>query len=67
MNTPDHADEAIRGVTDAGIRAVFAHCAPSLGRDEWFGAENSNRAPWAHSARPSEVSTPPGLLADDTT
>jgi len=25
MNTPDHADEAIRGLTDAGIRAVFAH------------------------------------------
>lgn len=45
MNTPDHADEAIRGLADAGIRAVFAHGAPGLGRDEWFGVGSTNRHP----------------------
>lgn len=28
QNTPDHTDEAIRGLRDAGIRAVFAHGIP---------------------------------------
>jgi 5-methylthioadenosine/S-adenosylhomocysteine deaminase len=29
-NTPEHADEAIRGLKDAGIRAVYAHGAPGI-------------------------------------
>lgn len=29
-NSPDHADEAIRGLRDAGIRAVYAHGDPNL-------------------------------------
>jgi cytosine/adenosine deaminase-related metal-dependent hydrolase len=33
-NTPDHADEAIRGLQDAGIRAVYAHGVPVGG--EWW-------------------------------
>jgi len=45
MNSPDHADEAVRGLADAGIRAVFAHGAPGLGRDDWFGADNTNLHP----------------------
>jgi cytosine/adenosine deaminase-related metal-dependent hydrolase len=34
-NTPDHADEAIRGLRDAGIRAVYAHGVPA--GVEWGG------------------------------
>ena len=37
-NTPDHSDEAIRGLQEAGIRAVYAHGVP--GDVEW----------WAYSA-----------------
>ncbi len=29
-NTPDHADEAIRGLKESGIRAVYAHGAPGI-------------------------------------
>ena len=25
INSPDHADEAVRGLTDAGVRAIFAY------------------------------------------
>jgi len=32
-NTPDHADAAIQGLKDAGIRAVYAHGMPTGG--EW--------------------------------
>ncbi len=33
-NTPEHADEAIRGLREAGIRAVYAHGVPVGG--EWW-------------------------------
>ncbi len=33
-NTPEHSDEAIRGLQDAGIRAVYAHGVP--GDVEWW-------------------------------
>ena len=34
-NTPEHADAAIRGLNDAGIRAVYAHGVP-VGGDWWI-------------------------------
>jgi cytosine/adenosine deaminase-related metal-dependent hydrolase len=33
-NTPDHADEAVRGLREAGIRAIYAHGVPVGG--EWW-------------------------------
>ena len=39
-NTPHHADAAIRGLSDAGIRAVYAHGVP-VGGQQW----------WAYSSR----------------
>ncbi|QMU28142.1 amidohydrolase family protein [Adhaeribacter radiodurans] len=36
MNTPDHADEAIRGLREAGIRAKFGYGTPGLSVWEWF-------------------------------
>jgi 5-methylthioadenosine/S-adenosylhomocysteine deaminase len=32
-NTPDHADEAVRGLKDAGLRAVFGY---GNANDEWI-------------------------------
>ena len=40
MNTPDHADEAIRGLADTGIRSVFAYGFPNTSlQDWWFGPD----------------------------
>jgi 5-methylthioadenosine/S-adenosylhomocysteine deaminase len=41
-NTPDHADEGIRGLGEAGIRAVYAHGPP--GDSSWW-AFSSNEHP----------------------
>jgi 5-methylthioadenosine/S-adenosylhomocysteine deaminase len=37
-NTPDHADAAIQGLKDAGIRAVYAHGMPT-GAEWWMFSE----------------------------
>ena len=34
-NTPEHADAAIAGLTEAGIRAVYAH-GPPVGASKWW-------------------------------
>lgn len=40
MNTPDHADAAIKGLADTGIRAVFAFGFPNTSiQDWWFGPD----------------------------
>ncbi len=40
MNTPDHADEAIRGLRNSGIRSVFAYGFPNTSlQDWWFGPD----------------------------
>jgi 5-methylthioadenosine/S-adenosylhomocysteine deaminase len=40
MNTSDHADEAIRGLQEAGIRSVFAFGFPNTSLiDWWFGPD----------------------------
>ncbi|GAB4028804.1 amidohydrolase family protein [Spirosoma koreense] len=36
MNTPDHADSAIAGLKEAGIRAVFGYGTPGTSVWEWF-------------------------------
>jgi 5-methylthioadenosine/S-adenosylhomocysteine deaminase len=36
MNTPEHADEAIRGLRDAGLRAVFAFGFPNTSIQAWW-------------------------------
>jgi cytosine/adenosine deaminase-related metal-dependent hydrolase len=36
MNTPDHADEAIRGLQDSGIRSVFAFGFPNTSIQAWW-------------------------------
>jgi 5-methylthioadenosine/S-adenosylhomocysteine deaminase len=40
MNTPDHADEAVRGLQEAGLRSVFAYGFPNTSlQDWWFGPD----------------------------
>jgi len=40
MNTPEHADEAIRGLRESGIRSVFAFGFPNTSlQDWWFGPD----------------------------
>jgi 5-methylthioadenosine/S-adenosylhomocysteine deaminase len=40
MNTPDHADEAIRGLRESGIRSLFAFGFPNTSiQDWWFGPD----------------------------
>jgi 5-methylthioadenosine/S-adenosylhomocysteine deaminase len=40
MNTPAHADEAIRGLAATGIRSVFAYGFPNTSlQDWWFGPD----------------------------
>jgi 5-methylthioadenosine/S-adenosylhomocysteine deaminase len=40
MNTPAHADEAIRGLRESGIRSVFAYGFPNTSlQDWWFGPD----------------------------
>jgi len=40
MNTPDHADAAVKGLQDAGLRSVFAFGFPNTSiQDWWFGPD----------------------------
>jgi cytosine/adenosine deaminase-related metal-dependent hydrolase len=40
MNTADHADEAVRGLRESGIRSVFAFGFPNTSiQDWWFGPD----------------------------
>jgi 5-methylthioadenosine/S-adenosylhomocysteine deaminase len=40
MNTPDHADAAVKGLQDSGIRSVFAFGFPNTSiQDWWFGPD----------------------------
>jgi 5-methylthioadenosine/S-adenosylhomocysteine deaminase len=36
MNTPDHADSAIRGLQESGIRSVFAYGFPNTSLQDWW-------------------------------
>jgi 5-methylthioadenosine/S-adenosylhomocysteine deaminase len=36
MNTPEHADAAIKGLQDAGLRAVFAYGFPNTSLQDWW-------------------------------
>jgi len=41
-NTPEHADAAIKGLSDAGIRAVYAHGVPVGGQKWWAYSSNEH-------------------------
>jgi 5-methylthioadenosine/S-adenosylhomocysteine deaminase len=36
MNTPEHADAAVRGLAESGVRAVFGYGAPTSPAADWY-------------------------------
>jgi 5-methylthioadenosine/S-adenosylhomocysteine deaminase len=59
-NTPDHSDAAIPGLTDAGIRAVYAHGMPTGG--EWWMLSELNHPEDIRRIRETYFSSDDGLL-----
>jgi 5-methylthioadenosine/S-adenosylhomocysteine deaminase len=45
MNSPQHADAAIQGLKDAGLRSVFAQGGPIGPFAEWWTPKSTNRHP----------------------
>jgi cytosine/adenosine deaminase-related metal-dependent hydrolase len=39
MRSPDHADEAVRGLRDSGIRAVFGYGSPIAPGADWYAGD----------------------------
>src|SRR4029079_6023222 len=59
-NTPDHADAAIGGLRDAGIRAVYAHGMPTGG--EWWSYSELEHPEDIRRIRETYFSSDDGLL-----
>ncbi len=59
-NTPDHADAAIQGLRDAGIRAVYAHGMPTGG--EWWSFSELEHPEDIRRIRETYFSSDDGLL-----
>ncbi|HZT16044.1 MAG TPA: amidohydrolase family protein [Gaiellaceae bacterium] len=59
-NTPDHADAAIQGLKDAGIRAVYAHGMPTGG--EWWSFSELPHPDDIRRIRETYFSSDDGLL-----
>ena len=59
-NTPDHADAAIQGLKDAGIRAVYAHGMPTGG--EWWSLSELEHPEDIRRIRDTYFSSDDGLL-----
>ena len=68
MNTPDHADAAIKGLQDTKIRSVFAYGFPNTSlQDWWFGPDwggsvLTNDGPEARRIRTQYFSSDDGLI-----
>jgi 5-methylthioadenosine/S-adenosylhomocysteine deaminase len=68
MNTPDHADAAVKGLQDTGIRSVFAFGFPNTSiQDWWFGPDYAGsveriRGDEAHRIRNQYFGSDDGLL-----
>jgi 5-methylthioadenosine/S-adenosylhomocysteine deaminase len=59
-NTPDHADAAIQGLKDAGIRAVYAHGMPTGG--EWWSFSDLNHPEDIRRIRDTYFPSDDGLI-----
>ena len=63
MNTADHADAALKGLQDAGLRAVFAFGFPNTSlQDWWFGPDYMGSVERING---DEARRMRGLLSDD--
>jgi 5-methylthioadenosine/S-adenosylhomocysteine deaminase len=59
-NTPDHSDEAVRGLRAAGIRAIYAHGVPTGG--EWWSFSDQEHPEDIRRIRDRYFSSDDGLL-----
>ena len=59
-NTPDHSDAAIQGLTEAGIRAVYAHGVPTGG--EWWAFSELDHPEDIRRIRDTYFSSDDGLI-----
>jgi 5-methylthioadenosine/S-adenosylhomocysteine deaminase len=68
MNTPDHADAAIRGLQESGIRSVFAYGFPNTSLQDWWlgpdygGSHLTTDADEARRIRKQYFSSDDGLI-----
>jgi 5-methylthioadenosine/S-adenosylhomocysteine deaminase len=63
MNTPAHADAAIKGLQDTGIRSVFAYGFPNTSLAAWwFGSTLTNDGPEARRIRKQYFNSDTGLI-----
>ena len=63
MNTPAHADAAIKGLQDAGIRSVFAFGFPNTSiADWWFGSTLTIDGDQARRVRTQYFNSDAGLI-----
>jgi cytosine/adenosine deaminase-related metal-dependent hydrolase len=68
MNTPDHADAAVRGLQDTGIRSVFAFGFPNTSLQTWWfgpdytGSVERINGDEAHRIRRQYLSSDDGLI-----
>lgn len=63
MNTPDHADEAIHGLRDTGIRSVFAYGFPNTSIAAWwFGSTLTIVGDDARRVRKEHLSSDAALI-----
>ena len=59
-NTPDHSDAAIQGLTDSGIRAIYAHGVPTGG--EWWAFSELEHPEDIRRIRETYFSSDDGLI-----
>jgi 5-methylthioadenosine/S-adenosylhomocysteine deaminase len=61
-NTPEHADEAIRGLRDARLRAVYCHGNPNTSLADWWYTSTLKAPEDIRRVREQYFSTDDGLL-----
>lgn len=61
-NTPEHSDEAIRGLVDAGLRAVYAYGFPNTSMADWWFNSKLIQPEDARRIRKQYFSSDQGLM-----
>lgn len=61
-NTPEHSDEAIRGLEDAGLRAVYAYGFPNTSLADWWFSSKLVQPEDARRIRAQYFSSGDGLM-----
>ena len=62
QNTPDHSDEAIRGLRESGIRSVFAYGFPNTSLADWWYNSSLKTPDDVRRVREQYFSSDDGLL-----